>query len=654
MANYTPEELAFFKMINDNPTQWGEHVASQQPVPIVPPTGQVTTQVQPEATNIALPGSNPFAQGDPAMWAELKKMREQGITQEMLAGLAQPTSGYTPPDAWNNTDSTNYAIYTANDPNYASNISALNNAARSGTDINSVWENLNALDLQQGQDMFAPNVEQMRMDYLADYYNQNSIPFFSPIEGRPGRATLDVPDGMSKSQWKAFVDHLAQNEPNLYGEGAGYNTRGRDENGNVIIDYQKREDGNLFTALVQGVIAAGTGVGVGAAYGAAAGGAAAGGVGAATRGGNIAEGALTGGITGGVGGALGQNFAAAGPAVEAGEQTLNWEDILNNVIRGGIENNGDIGNSPVSRPDANGPMIGNTQTNSRPGWHWEDNPANPGTKIAVKDAPEMGGGGGGNESSGGTSGNAGGNTDEAGGNTEHSWVYQGGGVFKDSDTGATYEDPDYDASNDPYTVGGEYSRGDDAVDDDTGEPEPAPPTDNLPAPYYWDFVDGEWALKQGNAPDGTDTGTDTENTGGDGGGTGDTDTGGTVTVPTTGTGGTGGGSGGGNGPNNGPGDGPGDGKDSEEPGSEELINMLLGLSGGRGVIPVESDWEPADIVPYDFASIFRDAEQEARFLRPFDSKELAARHSKILHAMQNGGKLSESDRAYVTSLVGDR
>ena len=618
MASYTPEELAFFKMINDNSTQWGEYVASQQPAPIVPPTGQVTTQVQPEATNIALPGSNPFAQGDPAMWAQLKEMKAQGMTPEILAGLVQPTSGYTPPDKWNNTDNPNSMLFTANDPNYASNISALNEATGGATDINSAWDNIDGLDLQQSGDWFAPNTDQMKFDYLADYYKQNNIPFFSPIEGRPGRATLDVPDGMTEGQWKDFVQYLEIYEPNLYGEGAKYNTRGRDANGNIIIDYDK-DDLDFMSGLMT--------------------------VGIPT----VMQSLAFGGVNNALGGA-----GALGLAAEGGSYVADWGNIAQNVAKAGLDAKQDENIKPPDiawqKPDIS------------------DKPGDVQIQLPTYEKPptETAGGGGGNESSGGTSGNTGGNTDTGDVGNDSVVDYQlweavgraGSAVFRDQLI-KEYEDytgKKYDPNNAPKPNQTDTSQGE--VDPGANEGTPEEPTDDLPAPYYWDFVDGEWVLKQGNAPDGTDTGTDTENTGGDEGGTGDTDTGGTVAVPTTGTGGTGGGSGGGtgggNGRGNGDGDGDGDGKDGDGPGSEELINMLLGLSGGRGVIPAESDWEPSDIVPYDFASIFRDAEQEARFLRPFDSKEIAARHSKILHAMQNGGKLSESDRAYVTSLVGDR
>ncbi len=60
--------------------------------------------------------------------------------------------------------------------------------------------------------------------------------------------------------------------------------------------------------------------------------------------------------------------------------------------------------------------------------------------------------------------------------SEHNWIYKGGGVFENRDTGEVFNNPDHDPDNDPYKVGEGYSRGDDGGKS-TEETERGPETD---------------------------------------------------------------------------------------------------------------------------------------------------------------------------------
>lgn len=201
------------------------------------------------------------------------------------------------------------------------------------------------------------------------------------------------------------------------------------------------------------------------------------------------------------------------------------------------------------------------------------------------------------------------------------------------------------------------------------------PTD-LPPGYRWVIMDGEWVLVKedpedteeddglilgpGARPPGAPGGTGDDTDGVDGGG-GDNQGG--SGDDNSGTGDTGGGPGsdpdsdsdgggtvddGGPGPGPGTGDqgdGPGDGgdggddKDKKDDDGDKAIQTLLALlAGGSRRLRIPRETELVEFTdPYDFTSIFRNPEQEARMIRPQESKETEERRRKILY------KLGEND-----------
>jgi hypothetical protein len=210
-------------------------------------------------------------------------------------------------------------------------------------------------------------------------------------------------------------------------------------------------------------------------------------------------------------------------------------------------------------------------------------------------------------------------------NIESDWEYEGGGVFRNRDTGEVYVDPDWDRNNDPYEIGGVYSRGETPPGGGgTPQPEPDEPTLEWPptplpggpsgpveptpeepeSPWGWIWDGAQWVFR---------------NSGGGGGGTTPlpdpgADGGGTTPVPDPGAGG--GGTGGGTGTGDGPGDGDGKG-DGDKKGLDSIL-ALLGASARTQVTTPEVQAQP--IVPYDFDSIFRSGFQEAGYVSPYGDR----------------------------------
>jgi hypothetical protein len=205
-----------------------------------------------------------------------------------------------------------------------------------------------------------------------------------------------------------------------------------------------------------------------------------------------------------------------------------------------------------------------------------------------------GGGGGGSQSgSGGPAAPTGGNSEGGGtgaqdGSGDTPWVYEGEGVFRNENTGATRTETEYEGA----VVGDNYGFGDDPLDNN---PTPPTPNDSLPNGYEWVMTQGTWTL---NGPNGETisqqelaeqiygslvTGTGT--TGGNGGGLpggGDLGTGIDNTIGTGGGSGTGGGTGTGSGGGDGDGEGEGEG-DGEGSGTPLADGLMRSLGQGTNV-----------------------------------------------------------------------
>tara|TARA_R110002012_G_scaffold156209_3_gene317087 strand:- start:14103 stop:16481 length:2379 start_codon:yes stop_codon:yes gene_type:complete len=248
-----------------------------------------------------------------------------------------------------------------------------------------------------------------------------------------------------------------------------------------------------------------------------------------------------------------------------------------------------IGNTPVADVEGRDWVYGPTDRQEDPHWH-----------TVPKTGEESGGGGGGSQSgSGGPAAPTGGNSEGGGtgaqdGSGDTPWVYEGEGVFRNENTGATRTETEYEGA----VVGDNYGFGDDPLDNN---PTPPTPNDSLPNGYEWVMTQGTWTLKGPNGETISQqelaeqiygslvTGTGT--TGGNGGGLpggGDLGTGIDNTIGTGGGSGTGGGTGtgSGGGDGDGEGEGEGDGEGSGTPLADGLMASLGGTNVPTGLVDI--------------------------------------------------------------------
>ena len=327
----------------------------------------------------------------------------------------------------------------------------------------------------------------------------------------------------------------------------------------------------------------------------------------------------------GAGAQAGDALGLVGDAVETGgelggglfETVGNGTGVLGGIgdlnnIHNDWENDqpqGNSSNSELQRPTGpestwDRPWIGNTPVDDVEGRDWvygpTDRQEDPHWHTVPKTGEEAGGGGGGSQSgSGGPAAPTGGNSEGGGtgaqdGSGDTPWIYEGEGVFRNENTGATRTETEYEGA----VVGENYGFGDDPLDNN---PTPPTPNDSLPNGYEWVMTQGTWTL---NGPNGetisqqelaeqiygslvTGTGTTGSGTGSHPGvvggihaGTGESVSG---NSGTGGSGGAGAGGGDGTGAGGGAGDGEGEGEGEGEGSGTPLADGLMASLGGTNV-----------------------------------------------------------------------
>ena len=399
------------------------------------------------------------------------------------------------------------------------------------------------------------------------------------------------PDGGGKDHLQEYTNELVRRGLLPESPTGGYDLQ-RQEDGTFRgkVEEDDFTFGDVWSKLIPVVMGGLATGGLAPVIGGAGAGAAGGGITSLTSGGStedVLKAGLAGGLLGGANDFAGNLLPTE--LEKAPEWNAGWQDVVDWGVDTTTGILGDL-NKNTSRPDANGPMIGNTQTNSRPGWHWEDNPdpnAIPGTKIAVKDDPNAGGGdtGGGSD----TPAPEGANRGEV--NPEDIWVFNNG-TLTNTATGATK------AGGRGMENGVEYTGDGDRIGEQTEEPQ--------------DDNSGLLGLILAGAIGGPAAGIIMGQilNGGSGGGTG----------TTTGTGGTPtGGTGGGTGTGDGLGLGPGEGSGIEQPEPPERPDRpIVTPTGG---IPVPG-------TPHLFQQ-----DTSTRYQQP----QYAAPTQKSLFDVNNGG-----------------
>jgi len=361
--------------------------------------------------------SNPFAQGDPEMWKTLAGIEDkEGFKDLAEYNQRTGTTGYyqRPSDsAWvanNAQGESNVVKYengeTVNDrvnrltkDGYGDNTNTIDdwNTAvyhmqQNDPQTYARWEQANPVDaIRYNALMARKGMNPERTGMTSQDYQGRADQLGYALSQQMGYGEDGMQDG--KTIATNFAGNQFKDITNAWGAGdimkIGTPSAMKGGLTDFVNDNPLESLGVLATSVLAPYAAPYVGGGIAAGAGAGA-------INSGLLGGDlgdVATGALLGGLSGGGADALG-NAAQAGlgfaPAATEIAKAPTWVDAVLNAGRGAA----DVAERG-SRYDPNGPMIGGTQTQSRPGWHWEVNPNNPDTMIAVPDDPAVGGGGGG-------------------------------------------------------------------------------------------------------------------------------------------------------------------------------------------------------------------------------------------------------------------